>query len=314
MDPRFRDTFGPELSIGKAVEIMTASFAQVGYSTPGLDARLLLADIAGVKRIEFIVAPERPVGADWQRLTEAAERRLAGEPVARLIGSWEFWSLPFALDASTLVPRPETETVVEAVLAAIDRSSGRDASLRILDLGTGCGAILVALLSELPNAFGIGVDRELGAARLAQANAERNSVAKRAAFIAGDWATATVGNFDVVVSNPPYVASGAIATLDPEVRCHDPPLALDGGPDGLCAYRSIIADLPRLLAREGTAAFEVGAGQAEAVVALVEGANLRPAIRRDLAGRDRVVLGLPSVRQDTPNKPCDEMRREKHLA
>ena len=314
MAPRAGDAFSPGLSIGEAVRIMTSAFARAGFSTPALDARLLLAHVVGIDRVELIVAARKPVEAEWQRLADVTERRLAGEPVARLIGSWEFWSLPFTLDASTLVPRPETETVVEAVLAEIDRSVGRDASLRILDLGTGCGAILVALLSELPNAFGIGVDREPGAARLARANAVRNKVGDRAAFIAGDWATAITGRFDVVVSNPPYVATGAIATLEPEVRCHDPHLALDGGPDGLCAYRGIIADLPRLVAQGGMAAFETGQGQAGAVAALMEATDLRPAVRRDLGGRERVVLGSAVVCQDTANKPCDEMRREKHLA
>ncbi|KMO27620.1 SAM-dependent methyltransferase, partial [Methylobacterium tarhaniae] len=172
----------------------------------------------------------------------------AGEPVARIIGAWEFWGLPFGLSSDTLVPRPDTETLVEAALGL---GLGPDAPHRLADLGTGSGCILVALLTEWPQAVGLGIDRSPGACVTARANAARNGVADRAAFAVGDWASALSGPFDVVVANPPYIASEVIAGLSGEVRDHDPRLALDGGADGLDAYRTILAQVPRLLAPGG---------------------------------------------------------------
>ncbi len=170
-------------------------------------------------------------------------RRLAGEPVARILGCKEFWSLPLRVDAATLVPRPETETVVEAALAAIDAGGPRSRELRIADLGTGSGALILALLSELPNAFGVGTDASIQALVVARDNARRLALT-RAKFIACNMAAALRGPFDAIVSNPPYIASGDIATLAPDVRDFDPHLALDGGTDGLDFYRAIAAAAP----------------------------------------------------------------------
>jgi release factor glutamine methyltransferase len=219
-----------------------------------------------------------------------AERRLAHEPVARIVGVREFWSMPFRIDAATLVPRPETETVVEAALAAIDSQGARSRALRLADLGTGSGAILLALLSELPNAFGIGSDSSLRALAVAHDNARRLGLS-RAGFVACDMAAALRGPLDLIVSNPPYIASGDIAALPPEVRLYDPRLALDGGADGLDFYRAIAASVPPLLKTGGMLVVEVGAGQAEEVAALFAGAGLAPSPPRpDLSGTHRAVV------------------------
>jgi len=185
------------------------------------------------------------------------------------------------------VPRPETETVVEAALAVVVRTS----AARIADIGVGSGAILLALLSELPHALGIGTDRDAGALEVARRNAEHLGLAGRAAFAACDFGAALAGPCDLVVSNPPYVATTEIATLAPEVRDFDPRDALDGGSDGLAAYRAIAADAPRLLVPGGWLAVEVGIGQAAAVTALFARKGLEPSDppRRDLSGVPRVV-------------------------
>lgn len=206
------------------------------------------------------------------------------------MGSWEFWGLPFDLSPETLVPRPDTETLVETALAL---RADRRRPLRILDLGTGSGCILVALLTECPNAFGIGVDRSTRALAQARRNAERNGVGGRAGFACTDWTAGLQGAFDLVVSNPPYIASATIADLATEVREHDPVAALDGGADGLDAYRRILRSLtagPVRLAAGGALALEVGYDQAESVSRLGSEAGLGEGrIVRDLAGHARVV-------------------------
>jgi release factor glutamine methyltransferase len=217
-------------------------------------------------------------------------RRLGREPVARIVGCKEFWGRPIELAPATLVPRPESETVVEAALAAIDAEGSRTRPLRIADLGTGSGALLVALLGELPNAFGIGTDVSHAALMTARRNALRLGFAARAAFALCDFGAALMRGFDLVVSNPPYVASGAIAALAPEVRDHDPRRALDGGPDGLACYRMIAADAARLLAPQGHLIVELGAGSAADVAALFAHAGLTAvSARRDLAGVARAL-------------------------
>jgi release factor glutamine methyltransferase len=216
-------------------------------------------------------------------------RRLAGEPVSRIIGIREFYGRSFRIDASTLDPRPDTETLVEAALGLVDR----EAPLDILDLGTGSGCILVTLLAELPRASGAGVDVSLPALERAQANAQVHGIGDRARFIAGDWLEAVEGSFDLVVANPPYLSAADMAALSPEVRDHDPRAALDGGPDGLSAYRRIVPGLRKALRPGGFALFEVGPDQAEAVSRLLAEAGLDMGegqhLWRDLAGRTRVV-------------------------
>ena len=271
----------------EALRRLAKTFAAEGV--PEGDARFLLLGVLDLRVIDLALDGGSPLGPEAaSSLEAAARRRLAGEPVARILEAWEFWGLPFRLSPETLVPRPDTETLVEAALAA---TPDRAAPLRILDLGTGSGCILVALLSELPNATGLGVDRSWGALRTARANARNNGVANRAGFVASDWCDALGAPFDRVVSNPPYIASGVIAGLDREVRQHDPRAALDGGDDGLAAYRRIVhAAAETLLAPGGSLHFEIGYDQAEAVTVLGEKAGLRSGgIAHDLAGHARVV-------------------------
>ena len=279
-------------TLGAALRRAAARLAEAGKDTPELDARLLLASAAGIDPQAPILEPARPFPDMAAAALEALlQRRLAGEPLARILGTREFWSLELEVGPATLVPRPETETVVEAALAAL-APSARERPLRIADLGTGTGAILLALLTELPNACGVGTDIAPAALVVARRNAARLGLAGRAGFVAGDFGTALAGPFGLVVTNPPYVATSTIATLDREVRDHGPRRALDGGADGLEAYRALAADLPRLLAPNGVAVLELGAGQQAAVAALLAEGGLRPHVpaRTDLAGVPRALV------------------------
>lgn len=271
---------------------LTRRFAAAGLDTPDLDARILVGHALGLDRNALAAAADRPVNAAEARALDAlAARRLAGEPIARILGTKEFWGLQLRLSAATLVPRPETETVVEAALAALDRNGARTRPLRIADLGTGSGALLLALLSELSGAFGIGTDMSEAALATARDNAARLGLGARAAFVACDFGSSLAGGFDLVVSNPPYIRSGDIPSLAIEVRDHDPRLALDGGADGLAAYRAIAADAARLIAPGGHLVVELGAIAAGAVARAFAAAGLTIAgpPRRDLAGIDRAL-------------------------
>ena len=272
-----------------------AQLGRAGLSSAGLDARLLLADAAGLDTATLIARdgeelPPLALAAFGAHIT----RRLAGEPVARIVGTKEFWGLPFQLSEAVLVPRPDTEILVAAVLAQCKQQFGNQ--IRICDLGTGSGAILIALLRELPDATGIAVDISTAALAVARGNAEKLGVAGRMSFHECDFGAESFGDameegFDVVVSNPPYIPSAVIHRLAPEVRDYDPRLALDGGPDGLSAYRAILRRSPFILKQGGLLAFEVGHDQGGAVAALCRRAGLRGvAIERDLSGCDRVVL------------------------
>jgi release factor glutamine methyltransferase len=214
-------------------------------------------------------------------------RRAAREPLALITGRREFWSLPFAVSPATLIPRADSETLLEAALALFrDRGS----VARILDLGTGTGCLLLAALTEFPAAFGVGVDLAPEAARLAAGNAATLGLAARAAFLVGDWAAPLDGRFDLILCNPPYIEAAAIPTLMQDVWQYEPPSALDGGPDGLDAYRRIIPALADLLSPSGAAVLEVGQGQAEMVAAAAQGAGLVAAPRADLAGIPRALV------------------------
>ncbi len=216
-------------------------------------------------------------------------RREAGEPVARLVGRQEFWGLEFELGSDTLVPRQDTETVVSAALAGIARRGWGDRAITILDLGVGSGAILLALLSELKLAFGVGVDRALGAAAVARRNAERLGLGGRAGFVVGNWADALAGRVDAIVSNPPYIRSEDIAELDVEVRAHDPILALDGGADGFDSHRAVIEAAGRLLGPDGFALIEVGYDQASALAEMADTLGWRTTRHQDLRRTERVI-------------------------
>ena len=258
-------------------------------ATPALDARLLVAGALGLTPERLILADDRPLSESESLAIEAAlDRRLAGEPVARILGEKEFWGLTFRLAEATLVPRPDTETLVEATLGWIDRTHGRDAPLRIVDIGTGSGAILIALLSALPQAQGLGIDLSEQAATAARDNAERLGFADRSLFIRSSWSASSAPT-DVIVSNPPYIESRIIQTLEREVKDHDPMLALDGGEDGLDAYRHILADLDRVMRSGGAAFFEIGYDQGPALASLAGDAGFAARLHVDLAGHDRVV-------------------------
>ncbi len=279
----------PAVTVAQARRATAGSLRERGFDSPELDARLLVGHALGLDHAALVAqSGRRLTPAEIGALEEVLARRLAHEPVARILGSREFWSLPLRIAPDVLVPRPETETVVEAVLAVVER--GRP--VRIADLGVGSGAILLALLSELPVAFGIGTDRDPRVLAVARDNAQRLGLAARAGFVACDFGAALVGGCDVVVSNPPYVRSHDIAALAPDVRDYDPRAALDGGPDGLAAYRAIAADAARLLAPDGWLTVEIGAGQDESVSALfaAHGLGVAGAPRCDLAGRSRVVM------------------------
>jgi release factor glutamine methyltransferase len=264
-----------------------------GIETPELDARLLLCHAASLSHEAYIAgARETLPPASLARFDEAIARRRKHEPVARIIGLREFYGRSFLLDPHALDPRPDTETLVEAALAIVARKGWREKKLNILDLGTGTGCILLTLLAELPQALGAGADRSLGALRLAAANAARLGLAHRASFIAADWLDGIAGTFDLIVSNPPYIASAKIAELAGEVAGYDPILALDGGPDGLQAYRDIAAGAGRVLAENGSLLLEIGPTQAVAVASILRASGLNPeGVAQDLARRPRVVVG-----------------------
>jgi release factor glutamine methyltransferase len=279
-------------TVAEARRALAAKFDAAGLDTPDLDARILVGHALGLDHGALAAAATRRLGADEESaIATLANRRLAGEPVSRILGYKEFWSLPLRIDAATLVPRPETETVVEATLAAIDAGGGpRSRKLRIADLGTGSGALILALLSELPNAFGVGTDTSTKALVVARDNARRLAQT-RAKFVACDMSAALGRPFDAIVSNPPYIASGDIAALAPDVRDFDPHLALDGGTDGLDFYRAIAATAPALLAPGGVLVVELGGGQAEPVAHLFAAAGLAPSPPRpDLNGTPRALV------------------------
>jgi release factor glutamine methyltransferase len=273
-------------TIAAARQALTGIFRNAGIDSSEADARLLIAEALDIGRTELMVNGDRAITPEQLRAIDVlAQRRLAREPVARILGRKEFWSLSLEISRAVLVPRPETETVVEAALDFVVRGGLALESLRILDIGTGSGALLLALLSELTNARGTGTDISAAALEVARANAEGLDLASRCTFVECDVAEGVMGPFDLIVSNPPYIAHDDIATLDPEVRDFDPSLALDGGRDGLDAYRAIARDASRLLAHGGRLIVELGQGQEPAVRALLTEAGLTvSAARDDLAG------------------------------
>jgi len=267
--------------------------------TADLDARLLTGHALGLDLTGLILAAQRQLTpGESARIEEFARRRLAGEPVARILGEKEFWGLPLQLSSATLVPRPDTETVVELALELLRAGGNLDRPLRIADLGTGSGAILLALLSELPAAQGFGTDISEGALQTAGANAARAGLSDRATFVACDYASGLTGPFDLIVSNPPYIRSADIAGLATEVRNHDPLAALDGGADGLDAYRVLIPQAAGLLAPRAALVVEAGEGQSAQIQALMTAAGLMPMIapKADLAGIPRAVAGHKMAR------------------
>jgi len=262
-----------------------------GIDTPGLDARVLLCHSTGLSHEAVIAQGSEPLPpAAAARLTDYVTRRLAGEPVSRIKGYREFYGRDFRIDPHTFDPRPDTETLIGAALRIVAEEGLDTRPLKLLDLGTGSGCILLTLLAELPNAEGLGTDLSPGALRLAAVNAGRLGVDGRTRFVAADWFEGLSGQFDLILANPPYIAAGEIAALSPEVAGHDPKAALDGGADGLDAYRCIAAQAAAFLAPGGHLLVEIGPTQAQAVAGLFRAAGLavdEDGALLDLAGRPR---------------------------
>jgi release factor glutamine methyltransferase len=280
-----------------AIAATAARLAEAGIADARHEARLLVIEATGMAPATLIAEPRRSVaGEEADRLATLLARRAAREPLSRVVGWREFWSLRFALTGDTLDPRPDSETLVAAALETARKTGGQDRSLAVLDLGTGSGCLLLALLSELPLATGLGIDISEGALAAAEANARSLGLAGRARFARGDWGHGLAERFDLILCNPPYIPTGEIAGLEPEVARFEPALALAGGPDGLAVYRRLAVELPRLLAGSGRAFLEVGAGQADAVEAILAEGGLTPMGRRsDLANRPRCLIFGPSI-------------------
>ncbi len=281
-------TLEPFTSRAEALASLTEAFHRRGIDDPRREARIGLCAALGVSQVALIVAPQELLGSASEKVREFAERREAGEPLSRILGKREFWGLSLSISPHVLDPRPETETIVEAATQLFgDR---RDAPLRVLDLGVGSGALLCALLTEFLNARGIGVDISTDAANVALGNLRACGLHERAEIRIGDWTTGLEGSFDLIVSNPPYIPTSDLAQLVREVRDFDPWLALDGGFDGLAAFRRLMPESRSLLAPAGCLLAEFGAGQAKEVLAIAEQSGFTDStIYKDLAGLDRVV-------------------------
>lgn len=261
-------------------------FKETGVETPVADARLLMQWITGLRHEELLMKGERVVTAsEQQKLQAAIDRRTKAEPVSRIIGRRAFWKGDFKITPATLDPRADSETLIEAALAHATQVES------ILDLGTGSGNLLLSLLMEYPNAQGIGLDISVEATQVARENAEAMNLSKRATFMAMNWEAFNSTPFDLIVSNPPYIAETERKDLAPDVLLYDPPTALFGGMDGLMAYRSLARILPKLLKPEGFVLLEIGYKQADSVKSiLVEGGFDVLEVRRDLANNDRVII------------------------
>ena len=281
-------------TVGAALNAAQARLKSAGVDTPRLDAILLLAEAGGLSEDLIRSRPETRLSPEAAAAFEALlQRRLRREPVSKIIGRREFWSLEFRTSPDVLDPRADSETLVAGVLAAIPN---RNAALRIVDFGTGSGCLLLSLLHELPSATGVGIDVSPPALAVAKENAERFAMSSRCMFRLGSWGKGIEGSFDILISNPPYIESGVVPGLEPEVADFDPLLALDGGADGLDAYRALIPDMARLAVTGAVAALEVGVGQDVAVGRLLAGAGFGEiAVLPDLGGINRVVTGRKSV-------------------
>lgn len=272
-------------TIAQAIARLTERFNAAGIETARLDARILVGRVAGLSSPETLIHSDRRLtAAEISTLVAWGVQRAGREPIGRIIGAREFWGLTFAVTPATLEPRPDSEAVIEAILAA------RPTAARVLDLGTGTGCLLIALLHEWREAQGLGVDISPEALQCARRNAEHHGLGDRAQFAVSNWFANVQGQFDVIVANPPYLSKADMAELAPEVR-HDPPAALTGGDDGLDAYRTIFSNASRHLAVDGIIAVEIGAGQKDDVVALaIKNEFKLCGEKSDLSGRCRCLV------------------------
>jgi release factor glutamine methyltransferase len=272
----------------EALASLEKTFQISGIENPAREARISLCAASGLSPVALIVGPGEPLGSAAWKVQEVAERRAVGEPLSRIVGKREFWGLSFAITPQVLDPRPETETIVEAALSIL--SDRREDPLRILDLGVGSGALLCALLTEFGAARGIGVDVSADATEVAQGNLRACGLSLGAEIRVGDWTSGLEGRFDLIVSNPPYIPTADLPWLPREVRDFDPWLALDGGIDGLDAYRRILPESRRLLAPGGWLLAELGATQAADVTAIANQCGFTDVrTYQDLAGVNRVM-------------------------
>jgi release factor glutamine methyltransferase len=276
----------------EALASLEKTFRTCGIENPAREARISLCAASGISPVALIVDPRELLGSAASKVQDVAARRAVGEPLSRIVGKREFWGLSLAVTPHVLDPRPETETIVEAALSIL--SDRREDPLRILDLGVGSGALLCALLTEFGAAHGIGVDVSANAADVAQNNLRASGLSLRAEIRVGDWTSGLEGRFDLIVSNPPYIPTADLAGLPREVRDFDPWLALDGGIDGLAAYRRILPESRRILSPDGWLLAELGAGQAAKVTALASQCGFTDVMTyQDLAGVNRVVAIRP---------------------
>jgi release factor glutamine methyltransferase len=263
--------------------------AEAGIETARLDARLLVGHVLGMDAKAALLVNERALhDAEQERLKTLLARRAGHEPMAYIMAEREFWSLPFKVTPATLVPRPDSETIVEAVLASVP---DRQKHFSILDLGTGSGCLLLSLLHELPQAQGVGIDCSTPALNVARDNAQHLQLSNRASFICADWGNGVSKKFDLIVCNPPYIPHDEIKTLMPDVAQFEPRHALSGGKDGLESYRAIASCVPDMLKKDGTAYFEIGMNQADAVINILTENRLQTVdIKEDLSGLPRCIV------------------------
>ena len=294
-------------TVGQALASARLRLRDAGIPDANLDARVLVGHALALSPSDLVGHPERALtGAGQRRIEALLDRRLRREPVAYITGRREFWSLPLSVTPAALIPRPDSETLIEAVL---DDVGDRSALLRILDLGTGSGCLALALLGELANADAVAVDRSADALRLARANALALGLGHRLRLAASDWASALSGPFDIVVANPPYVAAADWPELAPEIRLFEPQAALLAGDDGLAAYRHMIPDLPRILAPSGLAYLECGHEQSARIADLLNAHGFTAiAVRADLGGRARCIRASRASKQKKVlgMKPCPD--------
>lgn len=279
-------------SLDVLVKSARQRFADAGLPDAASDARVLLCGVMAIEPSVLFSDPNRPVSAaDVERIEAAVARRLAREPVHRILGEREFFGLALSLSTETLEPRPDTEVLVERALAHLERVIARKGKARIVDFGTGTGAIALAILHEDAQVEAVGVDISADALKTAMANAERLGLSARFTTHEGNWAEGLAGSFDLILSNPPYIPSAVVEELQPEVRLFDPQRALDGGVDGLDAYRALAKAAPELLADDGRILLEIGYDQKESVTSLFEAAGFqRLEAVRDYGGNDRVLV------------------------